>query len=116
MKVISKKILNLLLIVIFIVITLSSCENKNLDKSDNDILINGPTSVNIDSFNTSNKNDSSYNPDKTNNAAYDKLIKQISDEKIVKYKNYGSMLIGTGVFFGKYEQSNKEYWDKIKKK
>lgn len=106
MKVISKKILNLLLIVIFIVITLSSCENKKLDKSDNDILINGPTSVNIDSFNTSNKNDSSYNPDKTNNVAYDKLIKQISDDKIVnvKYKNSGSMLIDTGVFFGKYEQ------------
>ena len=104
MKVISKKILNLLLIVIFIVITLSSCENKNLDKSDNDILINGPTSVNIDSFNTSNKNDSSYNPDKTNNVAYDKLIKQISDKKNVKYKKNGSMLIDTGVFFGKYEQ------------
>ena len=106
MKVISKKILNLLLIVIFIVITLSSCENKNLYKNDNDKIINESTSINIDSFNISNDNDSLYNSDKTNNVAYDKLIKQISDDKIVNvaYKNFGSMLVDTGVFFGKYEQ------------
>lgn len=106
MKVISKRLLNLLLIVIFIVITLSSCENNTLNKNDNEKIINESTNTKIDSLNTSNEFGNTNNSISAENQAYDKLIKQISDDKIVNvnHKSPGSMLLSTGVFFGKYEQ------------
>ena len=104
MKVISKKILNLLLIVIFIVITLSSCENNTLNKNEKEKIINKSTNTKIDSLNISNEFDNTNNSISAENQAYDKLIKQISKDKIVKFKSAGSIIVDTGVFFGKYEQ------------